>query len=183
VEVTGNRDDSGCPEPQVWLGSALGSVDHFTFMPESWQWSPHAIEVMRLANNSLRRFDHSYVSSPHLILGLLKLQKGGASHVLKKAGLSVELVERFLSSRTDSSEAKTLHNGIPLGESARTVLVRADVEARSLKHTYLTPVHLFLGLLMEETGGAADLLASLHTDLDRMGQDALEFDGYGPPKA
>ena len=152
-------------------------------MPASWEYSPHTLEVLRLANESLRRFGHSHVSSAHLILGLLALEKGGAAHVLKKAGLSVEFVERFLSSRTDSPEEVTLHHGIPLGASARMVLVRADVEARSLKHTYLTPAHLFLGVLMEETGGGADLLASLHTDLDKMGQDALEFDGYGPPNA
>jgi ATP-dependent Clp protease ATP-binding subunit ClpA len=63
------------------------------------------------------------------------------------------------------------------------VLIRADLEAQSLKHKYLTPVHLFLGVLMEKTGGAADLLASLHIALDKMGQDALEFDGYGPTNA
>jgi ATP-dependent Clp protease ATP-binding subunit ClpC len=152
-------------------------------MPASWEWSPSAFEVLKLANDSLRRLGHSYVSSPHLILGLLRLQKGGAAHALRNAGLSAELVERFLSSRTSPLEEVTLYNRIPLGESARMALDRADVEARSLKHTYLMPVHLFLGVLMEEAGGAADLLASLHKDLDRMGQDALEFDGYEPPNA
>lgn len=152
-------------------------------MPPRLEWSPYALEVLRLANSSLRRFGHSHVSSVHLILGLLKLQKGGGANVLHNAGFSVGSVEAFLSSSSDSAEEMTIHNGIPLGESARMALDRAEVEARSLKHTYLTPVHLFLGVLMEETGGAADLLASLHTDLDKMGQDALEFDGYGPPKA
>ena len=108
---------------------------------------------------------------------------GGGARVLRNAGVSIESVEGFLSSHSESTKEITLHSGIPLGKSARMALDQAEVEARSLKHTYLTPVHIFLGVLLEETGGAADLLASLHTDLDMMGQNALEFDGYRPPKA
>src|SRR5215469_16820016 len=86
---------------RFWPGAAALCVRPFSRMPGSWEWSPSALEVLRLANSSLPRWGHSYVSSPHLILGLLMLQKGGAAYVLKDAGLSLELVERFLSSRTD----------------------------------------------------------------------------------
>lgn len=150
-------------------------------MPASYEWSPSALQVLLLANNSLRRFSHSRVTSLHLVLGLLKLELGGTSYVLRKAGLFAPSVVRLLASKPDSAEAVKLYRDIPLGESAWMAVARADVEARSLKHTYLMPVHLFLGILMEEKGGAADLLASLNVDLDQMGQDALEFDGYRPP--
>ena len=130
--------------------------------------TPRCQKALTYAKESLSRFGHSHVSSAHLVLGLLTLSSGVADGLLRKAGLSVESVEGYLSSRRSSVEVSTLQDGIPLGKSALQAFERAEAEARARQNTYLGIEHLLLGILAEEGGEATDLFASVHIDRGRM---------------
>jgi ATP-dependent Clp protease ATP-binding subunit ClpC len=124
--------------------------------------------AINYAKESLARFGHAHVSSAHLILGLLTLQGGVADNVLRKFGLSVESVERYLSSRHSSVEESTIRDGVALGRSAVAAFERAEAETRSRQNTYLGIEHLLLGILGEVNGEATDLFDSVHIDREMM---------------
>jgi ATP-dependent Clp protease ATP-binding subunit ClpA len=132
--------------------------------------TPRCQKALAYAKESLSRFGHSHVSSAHLVLGVLTLSGGVADGLLRKAGLSVESVEGYLSSRRTSAEATTIQDGIPLGNSALQAFKRAEAEVRARQNTYLGIEHLLLGILAEESGEATDLFASVHIDRERMGR-------------
>src|SRR5215471_11929197 len=126
------------------------------------------------AKQSFSRFGHSHVSSAHLILGLLTLRGGVGDGVLHRFGLSVQAFEGYLSSRRSSPEESAIQDGLPLGDSARLAIARAESEARARQHTYLGVEHLLLGILAEERGEASDLFASVHIDCDSMRKIIIE---------
>jgi ATP-dependent Clp protease ATP-binding subunit ClpC len=130
--------------------------------------TPRCRQALNYAQESLSRFGHAHVSSAHLILGLLTLQGGVADGVLRKSSLSVQSVESYLSSWRTSEEDFTIHYGLTLGRSALLAFERAKADARAWQNTYLGIEHLLLGILAEENGEAADLLASFHIDRETM---------------
>jgi ATP-dependent Clp protease ATP-binding subunit ClpC len=130
--------------------------------------------ALNYARESLARFGHSHMSSAHLVLGLLTLLGGVADNVLRKAGLSVQSVETYLSSRRSSAEESTVQDDVAFGTSARLALERAEALALACQFTYLGIEHLLLGILAEENGEATDLFASVHIDRDKLKQTIQE---------
>ena len=135
--------------------------------------TPRCQKALTYAKESLSRLGHSHVSSAHLVLGLLAIS-GVAVGLLRKAALSVESVEGFLSSRRISAEATTIRDGIPLGNSALQAFERGETGARARQNTYLGTVDLLLGILAEENGEAMDLFASVHFDRERISRTIQE---------
>jgi len=130
--------------------------------------TPRCRTALSYANESLSRFEHQHASSAHLVLGLLTLHGGVADTVLRKAGLSVQSVEGYLSTRRSSAEQSTIQDGVALGRSALLAFERAKAETRARQTTYLGIEHLLLGILAEESGEAADLFASVHIDREKL---------------
>ena len=138
------------------------------------QITPRCRMALDYAKDSLARFGNSHVSSAHLVLGLLTLHGGVADNLLRKAGLSVQSVESYLSARRSSAEESTIQDGVPLGTSARLAFERAEAETRARQTTYLGIEHLLLGILAEESGEATDLFASVHIDRDNIRGSVVE---------
>ena len=136
--------------------------------------TPRCRMALNYAKESLPRFGHSHVSSAHLVLGLLTLRGGVADSLLRKAGLSVQSVEGYLSSRRSSAEESTIQDGVPLGRSAASAFERAEAETRTRQTTHLGIEHLLLGILAEESGEATDLFASVHIDREKMRRIVME---------
>lgn len=132
------------------------------------QLTPRCRQALRYANESLSRFGHAHVSSAHLVLGLLTLHGGAADGLLRKAGLSVQSVEGYLSTRRTSAEESRNQDGVVLGCSARLAFERAEAETVARRHTYLGIEHLLLGILAEESGEATDLFNSVHMDRESL---------------
>jgi len=130
--------------------------------------------AVNYTKESLSRFGHSHISSAHLVLGLLTLHGGVADGVLRRAGLSVQSVESYLSTGRSSTEETTVQDGLALGKSARLAFERAEANARARQNTYLGVEHLLLGILGEESGEATDLFASVHIDREKMRQIVVE---------
>src|SRR5688572_15575960 len=132
-------------------------------------FTPRCNRAIEGAKASLARFGHSHVATAHLTLGLLELQGGVAVNVLLKFGISIGIVEHFLSIRRSSAADAPTQDGSLIGKSADVAFKRAKAAAQKLGHTYVGTEHLLIGITIEESGEAADLFASLHRDRKAIG--------------
>src|SRR5712675_1385603 len=120
-------------------------------------FTPRAQQVLALARKEADRFNHNYVGTEHLLLGLIKLGQGVAVNVLQKMGLDLETVRM---------EVYT--------PRVKKVLALAGKEAHALHHSYVGTEHLLLGLLREGEGVAARVLRSLEVDPVRTRNEILK---------
>ena len=136
--------------------------------------SPRCQAAIDYAKKACSRLGHSHITSAHLILGLITLNGGIGDTVLKRAGLSVESIEKYFSSRHIPGEETVEHDDAVFGCSATDALSRAEQEAAKFAHTILGVEHLALSLLAEAHGEAADLFASLQIECDKLRQTILQ---------
>ncbi len=142
------------------------------------RFTDRARKVMQLANDEARRFQHEYVGTEHILLGLVREGSGVAANVLKN--LNVELrsirleVEKIVLSGPDPLEAV---GKLPLTPRAKKVIEYAIEEARHLHHNYIGTEHLLLGLLREEEGVASVILGILGLNLDVLREETLRLLG------
>ncbi len=147
-------------------------------------FTPRAQQVLHLARKEADRFNHGYVGTEHLLLGLIALGQGVAVNVLQKLGVNLEAVRLEVENAVGvGPETKTAGNP-PFTPRAKKVLVLAGNEARSLNHAYVGTEHILLGLLREGEGVAARVMKNLGVDMDKARREILkeldpEFDGEG----
>src|SRR6266446_9800853 len=116
------------------------------------QRTPRCQMAIDYAKKAYGRLGHSHVTSAHLVLGLLTLHGGVADTVLKRAGLSIESVERYLSSKRNASEETSECEGAVFGKSATDDLAGAEIQAARSNHTIVGVEHLLLALLAADRG-------------------------------
>ena len=152
-------------------------------------FTPRAQQVLQLARKEAERFNHGYVGTEHVLLGLLALHQGVAVNVLQKMGLDLETVRLAVEKAVNvGPETKTVGN-VPFTPRAKKVLALAGSEARALNHAYVGTEHILLGLLREGEGVAARVLKNLHVDLEKTRIEIMkELDpnfepGMEPPEA
>jgi ATP-dependent Clp protease ATP-binding subunit ClpC len=137
-------------------------------------FTPRAHQVLALAKKEADRFNHNFVGTEHLLLGLIKLGQGVAVNVLQKMGLDLETVRMEVEKQVGAGpDSKTL-GAIPLTPRVRKVLALATKEAKALNHTYVGTEHLLLGLLREGDGVAARVLKNLDVDIELTRQEILK---------
>ncbi len=137
-------------------------------------FTPRAQQVLALARKEADRFNHNFVGTEHLLLGLLKLGQGVAVNVLQKMGLDLETVRDEVEKQVESGpDAKQLGN-IPYTPRVKKVLALAAKEAKNLNHTYVGTEHILLGLLREGDGVAARVLRNLDVDIEQTRQEILK---------
>ena len=130
-------------------------------------FTPRAQQVLQLARKEAERFNHGYVGTEHVLLGLLALGQGVAVNVLQKMGLDLETVRLEVEKAVNvGPETKTVGN-VPFTPRAKKVLALAGSEARALNHAYVGTEHILLGLLREGEGVAARVLKNLNVDLEK----------------
>jgi len=129
-------------------------------------FTPRAQRVVKLAQKEADTFNHPYVGTEHLLLGLIALGEGVAVNVLERMGVSLEKVRQEVERAVGQGpETKTVGN-IPFTPRSKKVLQLAMAEAQALNHTYVGTEHILLGLLHEGEGVAAQVLRNLGVDLD-----------------
>ena len=123
-------------------------------------------------------FNHNYVGTEHLLLGLIKLDQGVAVNVLKKMGLDLETVQLEVEKHVPPGPDHKVAGTIPYTPRVKKVLDLASKEARQLAHTYVGTEHILMGLLREGNGVAAKVLRGLDIDLEQTRNEILkEVDG------
>ncbi len=135
-------------------------------------FTPRAQQVLALARKEADRFNHNYVGTEHLLLGLINLGQGVAVNVLQKMGLDLETVRNAVEKQVGTHQAKPTGN-IPYTPRVKKVLALAGKEAKALNHSYVGTEHILLGLLREGEGVAARVLKSLEVDIERCRNEIL----------
>ena len=131
------------------------------------KFSERARRVLSLAQEEAQRFNHNYIGTEHILLGLVRETEGVAARVL--SGLSVDLGKvrsavEFIIGRGE----RPAQGEIGLTPRAKKVVELAVDEARRMNHTYIGTEHLLIGLLREGEGVAAGVLESLGVNLEKV---------------
>jgi ATP-dependent Clp protease ATP-binding subunit ClpC len=137
-------------------------------------FTPRPQQVLALARKEADRFNHNYVGTEHLLLGLIKLGQGVAVNVLQKMGLDLETVRMEVEKQVGSGPETKMVGNIPYTPRVKKVLALAGKEAKALNHSYVGTEHILLGLLREGEGVAARVLKSLEVDIERTRNEILK---------
>src|SRR3981189_3634742 len=137
-------------------------------------FTPRAQQVLALARKEADRFNHNFVGTEHLLLGLIKLGQGVAVNVLQKLGLDLETVRMEVEKQVGTGPDQKMIGNIPYTPRVKKVLALAAKEAKNLNHTYVGTEHILLGLLREGDGVAARVLKNLDVDIDQTRQEILK---------
>src|SRR5437868_1642046 len=116
-------------------------------------FTPRAQQVLQLARKEADRFNHNYVGTEHLLLGLIKLGQGVAVNVLQKMGLDLETVRMEVEKQVGSGPETKIVGNVPYTPRVKKVLALAGKEAKALNHSYVGTEHILLGLLREGEAG------------------------------
>jgi ATP-dependent Clp protease ATP-binding subunit ClpC len=137
-------------------------------------FTPRAQQVLALARKEADRFNHNFVGTEHLLLGLIKLGQGVAVNVLQKLGLDLETVRLEVEKQVGTGPDQKMMGNIPYTPRVKKVLALAQKEAKALNHTYVGTEHILLGLLREGDGVAARVLKNLDVDIEQTRQETLK---------
>ena len=136
-------------------------------------FTPRAQQVLALARKEADRFNHSYVGTEHLLLGLIKLGQGVAVNVLERMGLDLETVRMEVEKEVGTGTGQKVSGSIPYTPRVKKVLALANKEAKALNHSYVGTEHILLGLLREGEGVAARVLRRMEVDIQRTRNEIL----------
>jgi ATP-dependent Clp protease ATP-binding subunit ClpC len=137
-------------------------------------FTPRAQQVLALARKEADRFNHNFVGTEHLLLGLIKLGQGVAVNVLQKMGLDLETVRMEVEKQVGTGPDQKMLGNIPYTPRVKKVLSLAAKEAKALSHTYVGTEHILLGLLREGDGVAARVLKNLDVDIELTRKEILK---------
>jgi ATP-dependent Clp protease ATP-binding subunit ClpA len=144
------------------------------------RFTDRARKVMQLANQEAQRFNHEYIGTEHILLGLAKEGSGVAANVLKNLDIDLRKirleVEKIVWAGPDMVSLRKL----PLTPRAEKVVQYSREEARNLNHNYVGTEHLLLGLLREHEGVAAQILMNLGLRLEVVREEVLNLLGLDP---
>jgi ATP-dependent Clp protease ATP-binding subunit ClpC len=138
-----------------------------------------ARKVMALANQEAQRFNHEYIGTEHILLGLVKEASGVGANVLKNLGIDLRKVRLEVEKLVKSGPEMVTMGKLPQTPRAKKVLEYAIEEARNLNHNYVGTEHLLLGLLREQDGVAAQVLVNLGLKLEDVREEVLNLLGAG----
>ena len=152
------------------------------------RFTERARKVIVLAKEEARRFNHDYIGTEHLLLGLIREGEGVAAAVLQKLGLSLESIRLETEKLVQPGPSTQIQGDVPFTPRSKKALELAAEEARSLGHNYIGTEHLLLGLIREGEGVASQVLLNLGLDLNRVRSEIMELlgsstPGFGTPQA
>ena len=131
------------------------------------KFSERARRVLSLAQEEAQRFNHNYIGTEHILLGLVRETEGVAARVLSGLGVDLSKVRSAVEFIIGRGE-KPAQGEIGLTPRAKKVVELAVDEARRMNHTYIGTEHLLIGLLREGEGVAAGVLESLGVSLEKV---------------
>jgi ATP-dependent Clp protease ATP-binding subunit ClpC len=134
---------------------------------------------MALANQEAQRFNHEYIGTEHILLGLVKEGSGVGANVLKNLGVDLHKVRMEVEKLVKPGPDMVTMGKLPQTPRAKKVIEYAIEEARNLNHNYVGTEHLLLGLLREHDGVAAQVLMNLGLKLDEVRDEVLNLLGAG----
>ncbi len=143
------------------------------------RFTDRARKVMALANQEAQRFNHEYIGTEHILLGLVKEGSGVGANVLKNLDVDIKKLRLEVEKLVKSGPDMVSMGKLPQTPRAKRVIEYAIEEARSLNHNYVGTEHILLGLLRETEGVAAQVLMNLGLKLEDVRQEVLNLLGAG----
>jgi ATP-dependent Clp protease ATP-binding subunit ClpC len=145
------------------------------------RFTERARKVIILAKEEARRFNHDYIGTEHILLGLVREGEGVAAAVLQKLGVSLEKIRLEIEKLVQPGPTTQIIGDIPFTPRAKKALELAAEEARSLGHNYIGTEHLLLGLIREGEGMASQVLLNMGLDLNTLRNEVMELLGSALP--
>ena len=143
------------------------------------RFTDRARKVMALANQEAQRFNHEYIGTEHILLGLVKEGNGVGANVLRNLDIDVKKLRLEIEKLVKSGPDMVTMGKLPQTPRTKKVIEFAIEEARSLNHNYVGTEHILLGLLRETEGIAAQVLMNLGLKLEDVRQEVLNLLGSG----
>src|SRR3989440_9378330 len=146
------------------------------------KFTERARRVLTLAQEEAQRFNHNYIGTEHLLLGLVREGDGVAAKVLNNLGVELSKVRSAVEFIIGRGE-KSISGEIGLTPRAKKVIELAVEEARRLNHSYIGTEHLLLGLVREGEGIAFGVLESLGVSLERVRTETTRILSQNAPQS
>ncbi|UUO08469.1 ATP-dependent Clp protease ATP-binding subunit [Blastopirellula sp. J2-11] len=143
------------------------------------RFTDRARKVMQLANQEAQRFNHEYIGTEHILLGLIKEGSGVAANVLKTLEVDLRKIRLEVEKLVQSGPDMVTMGKLPQTPRAKKVIEYSMEEARNLNHNYVGTEHILLGLLREQEGVAAQVLMNLGLKLEDVREEVLNLLGHG----
>ena len=147
------------------------------------RFTDRARKVMQLANQEAQRFNHEYIGTEHILLGLVKEGSGVAANVLKNLDIDLRKIRLEVEKIVQHGPGgeQVVMGRLPHTPRAKKVIEYSIEEARNLNHNYVGTEHLLLGLLREHEGVAAQVLMNLGLKLEDVREEVLNLLGHNMP--
>lgn len=143
------------------------------------RFTDRARKVMQLANQEAQRFNHEYIGTEHMLLGLVKEGTGVAANVLKNLDVDLRKIRLEVEKLVQSGPEMITMGKLPQTPRAKKVIEYSMEEARNLNHNFVGTEHILLGLLREQEGVAAQVLMNLGLKLEEVREEVLNLLGSG----
>ena len=147
------------------------------------RFSERARRVLSLAQDEAQRFNHSYIGTEHILLGLVRENEGLAARALSNLGVELTKVRSAIEFIIGNGERPVSSENIGLTPRAKKVIEVAVDEARRLNHQYIGTEHLLIGLMREGEGVAAGVLESLGVTLDKVRAETNRLISQSTPQS
>jgi ATP-dependent Clp protease ATP-binding subunit ClpC len=145
------------------------------------RFTDRARKVMQLANQEAQRFNHEYIGTEHILLGIVKEGSGVGANALKNLDIDLRKIRLEVEKIVQSSLEVTTMGTLPQTPRAKKVIEYAIEESRILNHNYVGTEHLLLGLIREEEGVASQVLRNLGLKLEDLREELLNLLGNNQP--
>ena len=139
------------------------------------RFTDRAKKVMNLARQEAQRFNHEYIGTEHILLGLVQEGSGVAANVLKNMGIDLHKIRLEVEKIVKTGPAMVTMGQLPFTPRAKKVLELSMEEAGNLGHNYIGTEHLLLGLLREHEGVAAQVLLNLGAEARDVREEVIEL--------
>jgi ATP-dependent Clp protease ATP-binding subunit ClpA len=160
------------PVPPQSTRSSAGPFDRF---------NDRAKRVLALAQDEAIRFNHNYIGSEHLLIGLIREEEGVAARALSKLGLELEKARQALEYIIGRGDTATAPSEITLSPRTKKIIELSIEESRKLGHSHVGTEHMLLGLAREGEGIASGILESLGITMNKVRHAVIEILGQMKP--
>lgn len=130
-------------------------------------------KVIIFAKEEAKMFQHGYVGTEHILLGMLKEDEGTSKKILNNMGVSIDGVRSLIAEYEGKGDLELFRNDIPLTPRTKRLLEISAMEATNLNHNYISPEHILLAMIREGEGVAVTILSNLNVDFDKLRKDVL----------
>ena len=145
------------------------------------RFTERARKVILLAKEEAKRFNHDYIGTEHILLGLVREGEGVAAAVLASFGLTPDKIRIEVEKLVQPGPTTVISGDLPFTPKAKKVMELATEEARALGHNYIGTEHLLLGLIREGEGVASQVLMNLGLELEKVRGEVMNLLGSAIP--